>query len=476
MKMSRSLFTDMEMDLAVFTVGVLILAFSALSPLSAQDFGFGFGFDDEAGADATGGSGGNMPNGNMPSGIPLAVSIGGEVSASLAGYVHDFADGADAVKLGDLFSGKLNFTAESSRADAVLNLKLRPQADSPVAALIAIDEAYVRAYFGGFDIEGGLRKLTWGKADALGPLDVINPLDYADLSVMSQAVSDPMVLKIARPLIHASYRIGSFSKIEGVFVPAFEPAHFADKESRWYPAQMAALPPLPVTMPDTAALTTIEYAQAGARFTTTVGPADIGLQYYYGRMTRPAVTMTFAPSLPPTPTGITFAYNPYHQIGVDWAQVLFGFNIRAEAAANITEDLAGDDGAVYNPSLAWSFGFDRVLFWGISANLQVNESITLLRGKINSDPLVDMQADTDATSTQIIASLSKTFFRDELEARVSVFWEAEAGDFLVMPSLVWTKDAVSVELSGGIFGGDKAGQFGQYRDNGFVKAALAYMF
>jgi hypothetical protein len=45
-----------------------------------------------------------------------------------------------------------------------------------------------------------------------------------------------------------------------------------------------------------------------------------------------------------------------------------------------------------------------------------------------------------------------------------------------MPSLTWTKDAVSVELSGGIFGGEADGQFGQYRDNGFVKAALKYTF
>jgi hypothetical protein len=106
------------------------------------------------------------------------------------------------VELGDIFSGKLNFTAETFRADAVINLKLAPGLvyygkSSPVY----IDEAYVRAYFGGFDIEGGLRKLTWGKADALGPLDVINPLDYSDFSVMSRAAGDPMILKTARPLI-----------------------------------------------------------------------------------------------------------------------------------------------------------------------------------------------------------------------------------------------------------------------------------
>jgi hypothetical protein len=433
---------------------------TVLLPLTAQDFGFGF--DDE----------GTESVSSENRGV-FTVSIGGEVAASMTGYVDDFTDGADKVRLEDIFSGKLNFSAETSRAEGVINLKLRPMIDSPVT----LDEAYVRAYFGKFDIEGGLRKLTWGKADMMGPLDVINPLDYSDFSIMSEAGSDPAILKCARPLVHASYRIGSFSKIEGVFVPNFEPARFAET-GRWVPAQMAQMDQLatvgiPVNHPDT---TTLNYAQAGLRFTTTIGgAADVGVQYYYGRRSTPAVTMALA-SPSPQPTAVNFDYNPYHQIGVDWAQVLFGFNIRVELAANITGDLNGDDGAVYNPALAWSLGFDRELVWGINLNVQANESITLLHNKIADNALLDIEADSDTSATQIIASLSKKFLRDEFEARVSVLWEVEAQDFLIMPSLVWTKDAVSVELSGGIFGGDKEGQFGQYRDNGFVKVALKYTF
>jgi hypothetical protein len=315
-----------------------------------------------------------------------------------------------------------------------------------------------------------LRKLTWGKADSPGPLDVINPLDNSEMTDMRELMN----LKIARPLMHVSYRFGAFSKIEGVFVPAFEPIRLAG-EGRWRPAQMARLDQLEasgvlVKHPGT---TAIDYAQAGARFTTSIGSADIGFQYYYGRLTRPA--MTFTPS-PLQPSEVNFIYNPYHQIGADWAQVLFGFNVRAEAAANITEDLSGDDGAVYNPYLAWSFGFDRDLLWGINLNIQADETITLLHTRIADNSLPDIEADADVTSTRITAALTKTFLRDELEARAAVIWEPEAGDFLIMPSLVWTRDAVSVELSGGIFGGGEDGPFGQYRDNSFVKAVLTYTF
>jgi hypothetical protein len=148
----------------------------------------------------------------------------------------------------------------------------------------------------------------------MGPLDVVNPLDYSDLSNLD----DVMNLKIARPLVHASLLVGRFSKLEGVFVPNFEPARFA-KSGRWEPPPFASLRQLEnargtVIRPDTTAL---DYAQAGLRFTTPIGgAADIGAKYYYGRFTTPAVVST-----PVLPLGViaTFAYNAYHQIGLDYA-------------------------------------------------------------------------------------------------------------------------------------------------------------
>jgi hypothetical protein len=431
----------------IFSALIILLT---LVPLSAQDFGFGADGEE---ADPSGGFGGGA----------LAVSTGGEVSASFTGYVDDFKEGVDETRLGDVFSGKLNFSAETSHADAIINLKLKPTLQP-----VSIDEAYLRAYFGSFDIEGGLRKLTWGKADSLGPLDVINPLDYSDLS----DISDLQKLKIARPLVHVSFRFGQFSKFEGVFVPNFEPLRFADS-GRWAPAQfssLAQIPPANIIRPDT---TTLGYAQAGLRWTTTIANAvDIGVQYYYGRLPTPAVTSMMSANQPLP--AVTFAYNPYHQIGADWAQVIAGFNLRAEAAANITEDVDGDDGSIYNPSLAWSLGFDLDLVWGINLNMQVNESIRLLDSKISAP--TDIEVDSDITTTRLTAVLSKKFLHDELDLKATALWEIESGACLIMPSLVWTKNEVAVELSGGIFAGSDEGMFGQFHDNSFVKAGVKYTF
>jgi hypothetical protein len=332
---------------------------------------------------------------------------------------------------------------------------------------VEIDEAYIRAYFASFEVEAGLRKLTWGKADSMGPLDVINPLDYSDLS----GFSDIMSLKIARPLVHASLLVGQFSKLEGVFVPNFEAARFAET-GRWTPSpfvSLSKLPPQNIIRPDT---TTLYYAQGGLRFTTTIGgAADIGAQYYYGRFTIPAVTQDFLAT--PLPIA-TFAYNPYHQIGLDYAQVIAGFNLRAEVAANITEDLTGDDGAVNNPSLAWSLGFDRDLFAGVTFTIQCNETIRLLDAEI-SDPL-DIEAESAITSTRIILQLAKKFFQDTLELNTRALWDLESRACLLMPGLTWTRNDVALTVSSGIFLGSDQGLFGQFHDNSFVKLGISYTF
>jgi hypothetical protein len=427
--------------------------------ICAQDFGFGFGDDD------FGNSGGMNSS--------LNVSVGGEVSASMTGYIGDFSDGTDHVRLGDIFSGKLSFSANTSFAEGVIDLSL-----SPSSSPIGIDEAYVRAYFGNLDVTAGLRKLTWGKADSFGPLDVINPLDYSQVfTEMADNVS-LMSVKIARPLVNASFRFGDFSKIEGVFVPWFMP-HQLPRTGRWAVSQMEMLtnPPIPVTVtePDT---TTLDYAQAGLRFTTTIGSADIGAQYYYGRLPQPSVGFTFTPPNPMPQ--VDLLYNPYHQFGLDYAQVLFGFNIRSELAANLTDDFDGDDGSVYNPSIAWSLGFDRDLVLGINLNLQVNESICLFHDKLGSDDFMsgnfDIEGGQSLTATRLTAALSKKFLRDELELRAALICGIEDKDFAVMPALIWTKDDLRFALSGGFFGGDSKGQLGQYKDNHFLKISLGYTF
>jgi hypothetical protein len=505
---------------------IILLAVFTITGVWAQDFGFGF--DDDAGETAS-------------ANTPISAKISGEVSAQLLGFVHDFSseEKAKSASLGDMVSGALNFSASGANVDAFIGLDLSAASlselatgiDSPSSTPLILNEAYLRSYLGPVTIEAGYRKLIWGRADSFGPLDVINPVDYTDLTV----IDDVQSIKIARPLVHLTWNTGSFSKIEGVFIPNFA-GHRFDQKDRWIPAQystmrtvieneiykqltpmMEQIPSqnIPIVRemfsqisgnfstfsPDLPNMTKLEHFQTGIRFTTTIGPADFGLQYFYGNLFQPDLTITGVddfisdlveknmPILGSTSVNLDdiypgdiskispqIKYNRYHQIGVDYAQVLFGFNVRAEFAVHLTEDLKGDNGSVRNPFLGWSFGFDRDLFWGINANIQCNETIRLFNDKVGKNPLLDCEADADMTSTRITMQLSKRFLRDELETKVAAIWDVENEDCYIIPAIVWNIKDCTAELSAGILTGNEKGGLGQYWENSFVKLALSYSF
>ena len=473
---------------------VILILVIPLEFLSAQDgFGFGdadgFGFQDAA---------------------SFSVKIGGEVSAELISFLDDFTskEKMGNIRLGDIFSGSLNFEAGSSAAQGVISLNLTPVFDG--SSPVAVDEAYVRTFFGPVTVEGGLRKITWGKADSFGPMDVINPLDYSDLTKLS----DPLSIKIARPMVRTSFSLGSYTKLEAVFVPWFQ-GHKFDTRGRWAPGQITNLAPelveglkkvmvginpsyegyfpgldLWLSNYDVEGLyqdhnTALKYAQAGTRFTTTIGSSDLGFQYYFGRFPRPSVNINiddFVLGLmsgsPPNPNAvhININYNYYHQIAADFARVVAGFNLRAEAGVNLTKDLDGTDGAVENPAFVWSLGFDRDLVWGIKLNLQGSGKLRLFYSKIGDNLLEDCEADANLSSTRITGIISRKFLRDELELKLTGLWGIEDKDFLIMPAICWERNDVSAEVRAGFFGGDKKGELGQYKDNSFLKLILSYKF
>jgi hypothetical protein len=316
-------------------------------------------------------------------------------------------------------------------------------------------------------------------------------------------------------MLHLTWNTDGFSRLEAVFIPNFAGHRFA-QEGRWMPAQYTAMaelipaaivgraiqlfsvPPysipidyieamaqktlsdFSIQLPNTS---TLNYFQTGLRYTTTIGPADIGAQYFYGYLFNPAVSLTskaidafltntFVNNTPSLLNPIK--YNRYHQIGIDYAQVLFGFNLRSELAIHITEDLSGDDGSVRNPFIGWSLGFDRELPLGIYANLQINETIRLMNGKIGNNPILDCEADTDATSTRLTAQFSKKFMRDNLESKMTIIWDIEGSGCYLIPAVVWTMSALSSELSAGIFAGKENSELGQYWANSFVRVGFKY--
>ncbi len=453
-----------------------ICAAAVLAAAEAQE-GFGFGAEAESGQAEASTSGFGLASGPR---------IGGSLEIGECLFFDELGD-IGAVGLGDLYSAHLTVDAAGSKVDALLKLKAsRPIIeDRPIEI---IDEARLRLYMGSLSLEGGLLKQSWGKADSQGPLDVLNPLDLRDLTV-----TDSMERKIARPMLRAALSIGQATRAEAVFLPGFEGYRVAT-EGRWRPAQFDELEaqleqlneiweaiPLPGPFTDVtyaslaSALDTssLSYSQAGARLTTSLGPVDLGLQYFFGYLPLPAVKFSGGA----LPTSVELGYDRYHQIGADFAAVIAGFNTRAELAANLTSDLEGDDPGVYNPALAFSLGFDRDLFAGINLNLQYAGSYRLNNGAIDrSAASFDIEKGTDALSSAMTAALMKSLFKDELSLKLTGIWELDDEDYLVMPSAAYALGDAEIELAAGIFGGDDGGQMGQYADSSYIRLSMRYSF
>lgn len=386
------------------------------------------------------------------------VVLGGEVRIGTSVFIDDLAD-HETIALGNLASAIFDVEATGANADAFVRFRVsRSILSRDIVGLL--DEASLRIHGSAGELQGGLMKLTWGKADSQGPLDVVNPTDFTDLTV-----TDSLERKIARPMLRASISPGAMTRIEGVFVPSFAGNAYAT-EGPWKPAQIAGLDrtlesfgmgPNAFSALD-AERPTLRDFQGGFRFTTTTGSLDWGLQYYYGMFADPSIV--YAP-----PASFSVTHDRFHQAGADFAAVVLGLNVRGEAAAFLTEDQKGDDPAVRDPEARFSLGVDKVLPGGLSFNAQYG-----------GRSLFYADENADRYSSQLTAKASLGFFKDNLVFEATAIWEIEAEDYLVMPAVSYKIGDAAIELAGGIFGGKEEGTLGQFKDSSYIKAGMSYVF
>ena len=466
--------------------------------ISVFSFAQGFGFGDEEGDDSS-----------------FEIIFGGEISVGPTLYIDDLKnlDENELFSIGDFVEAYTSLEITGANAQGFIALNLSYSAieefkleHDPLYPPSILDEVWLKGYFGKFTLGAGLMKLRWGRMYSPGPLDVVNPLDYTDLT----SLTEPMNMKIARPMLHATLSTGDFSSIEAVFLPNFAPHRF-DMGGRWMPGQFSNItsdfsqgvlarirqknPSLLMNPAFLSALSglqdgldydfpptsTSDFLQAGLRFNAVIGPCDFGFQYFYGNYFRPSVSLNgidefIASGGTSSAPFVNIEYSRYHQIGIDYSQVIFKFTLRAEAAIFITSDLDGSDGNVKNPFVSWALGFDRDLFAGINLNLQCNETIRLFNDKVIDNPALDSEAGTGMTSTRLILRLTKNFFRDKLETTLVGIYDIEDNGFCFLPSIACIINEIRIEIAAGFFAGDENSELGYYSDNTYVKLKMIYRF
>ena len=262
----------------------------------------------------------------------------------------------------------------------------------------------------------------------------------------------------------------------------------------------------------------LEHGQYGLRILGTAGIVDFGASYYYGWFKQPSVNydaydasvaamvtnIMTTPVLATAYQGLimsgktqeeavqslavangwqfalpTLDYDRKQTFGLEAATVIWHFNVRGEAAFNLTDDVEGTDPWVHNNSIAWLGGFDIDLpFW--NANLNVQETGTyILHGDECDKEMRDVDYSKNGyTNNKIAANFTASFMNDRILPELTAMYGFENKDLVLLPKITYKPDQnLSFTASGlYIWCGDDNSEFKVWENNSFVNIGASYKF
>ena len=496
---------------------------------TAQDMDFG----DDFGSDFGGDFGDTASSSSFAA---TALSVNGEAQVNFRAYVDD--EGTSGLPIDEWNTwvdpkGKLGLNYSNDSVSADVKFALSKDIITDYKADI-IDELTLEAYLGNFVIQAGKMKVVWGKGDKLHVIDNFNANDYKDFLIpdyIDRRISEPMV----RVLYNAPNDAGPFTsnRFEFIWTPFMTADRYA-ASGRWVPTQVNELKEnltgiakesikntvsemekdrIAIIKGDNTkqaefeALNTtylsqlsnsssladnlypdlyqLKYMQAGARFTTTTGSWDWGLSYYFGRDKRASFDYKKkAPYVQKYLEGTAeeddkfIDYDFLQVFGIEAAKTFGAYNFRAEAAYNLTKDVAGDDPKVHNNSLAWVFGFDRDLpVSELNFNLQTLGKFILNHDEIKDSG--DTEIGTYKTDNKLVLNISDNLAHGKLKPEVSAIYGFEHFDLIIMPKVTWyVSDGLEFSASGMYMQSfiESRSEFGNWHNNSFVQIAAKYTF
>lgn len=485
---------------------------------TAQDMDFG----DDFGSDFGGDFGDTASSSSFAA---TALSVNGEAQVNFRAYVDD--EGTSGLPIDEWNTwvdpkGKLGLNYSNDSVSADVKFALSKDIITDYKADI-IDELTLEAYLGNFVIQAGKMKVVWGKGDKLHVIDNFNANDYKDFLIpdyIDRRISEPMV----RVLYNAPNDAGPFTsnRFEFIWTPFMTADRYA-ASGRWVPNQVNELKEgtrtagtlitkqrmLAGTDSEAQAVYTtmlsrsssladnlypdlyqLKYMQAGARFTTTTGSWDWGVSYYFGRDKRASfdyeniVHGTYVEKYLKGTAGEDDKFIDYDFLqvfGVEAAKTFGAYNFRAEAAYNLTQDVAGDNPRIHNNSVAWVFGFDRDLpISELNFNLQTQGKYIINHDEIDdSKNSIDTEKSTYETDNKLVLNISDNLAHGKLKPEVSAIYGFEHFDLIIMPKVTWyVSDGLEFSASGMYMKSfiESRSEFGNWHNNSFVQIAAKYTF
>lgn len=477
---------------------------------SASSDSFGFASDDSSASFGSGFGDSSFSADTSSSSTPALVFSG---SADVAGrlYVGSGAEAKDS-PVSCVPELKLNMDYSTDKVEFQAKLKLNQTILQNYPEDV-IDELIIRGFLGDFVVEAGKMKVVWGKGDKIHVLDNFNANDYLDF-----IYPDYIDRRLAMPMVKVAYTGMLSARFEAVYTPFMTPDRYAT-DGLWVPSDYTSMvndviTPIVMhnaklvgaaqgTLAQTALAQTaylaqnssaskyypntnkLKYGQFGLRATGTIGTFDWGASYFLGRMKQPSFDKSILVYNQKNSSATweypTLDYDLVQVFGLEGATVLGPFNTRFELAYNMTKDVAGDDGAVHNNSIAWVAGFDIDLpISNLNLNFQTTGSVFTGINKIKDNGALDIDYNDDGfySNNKIILGITDSFMHENLKTELNLVWGIERGDFIMIPKVTYTLlEGLDCTLSGMyIYSGNSNGEFTSFEDNSFIQAKLVYAF
>lgn len=507
--------------------GISVNTFNNLYAQESGDFDFDLDFGDSSNNNESSGNAGSDFDFTSSSSKASPITFSGSGGLN-ARFFIDTQHGYDSFgSLGDntvmgwdpFFNFGIKYDGGVAELEAKTKLNLWTLGVESVTGRSALwdilDELTVRVYLGDWVLEAGKMKLVWGKGDKLHVLDNFNANDYTQF-----IIPDYIDRRIAEPMFHVVYNapIKQNLRLEFAWCPIMTVDRFAsdgafspykteqlkDAVSNVlgnkianalvaYNAALAAYSDPTDTYQAMAAagagvaytnalneassfseddlyedINSLKFGQLGGRITWTLGQVDLGVSYYYGHYKQPTVNydMILKGDL-----NKSLGYDMLHVFGTELATVLGPFNIRLEAAYNMTNDFAGDDPYTKNHSISWLGGFDVDLPC-TCLNLNIQETGTALLNIDGIDTKYDADYDSDSfyTHNKFVVNLSDKYLHEKLQWELIGVIGVENGEVAILPKITYNvKAGFWITLRGGyLHAHDRDGElwnFTAYDDN-----------
>ncbi len=315
--------------------------------------------------------------------------------------------------------------------------------------------------------------MIWGKADKINPVDVINADDFTQFIVQPKERR-----KLSNLMLNVTYAAGD-DKLQFIYNPFYVQNDLAQPDSPWCGTRCQFGQPQPfapfVAVNDIESdRRNIEDSEFALRYSSRIDRVDYSLLVHNGFDRIPVWSHRFTGTL-----NVEFnrELKRRWRFGGDVAFTLGSFGIRAEVLYQPesvqhfeprSEDFfIDDDGLDDVDQINWVLGVDWTTDSDIYVNVQYAENTLLKKGNYFRNPF----------QTLGTLQLSKTVLNDDLELKVSGFYEFTDNSYAFTPEAVYRiNDDLHWTTGLWVFTGSEGAFFGDQRDNDHIFTQLKYIF